>query len=58
MSHENIDVLSCITAVGALIEPTNLMKMKNTILGQSAPSLTGGPFVTAVSFCIHSSVSH
>ncbi|XP_053394336.1 microtubule-associated serine/threonine-protein kinase 3-like isoform X2 [Mercenaria mercenaria] len=31
--------------VGALIEPTNLMKMRNTILGQSAPSLTGLPFV-------------
>ncbi|XP_060576748.1 microtubule-associated serine/threonine-protein kinase 2-like isoform X3 [Ruditapes philippinarum] len=31
--------------VGALIEPTNLMKMRNTVLGQSAPSLTGHPFV-------------
>ncbi|XP_052774089.1 microtubule-associated serine/threonine-protein kinase 3-like isoform X1 [Mya arenaria] len=33
-------------SVGALIEPTNLMKMRNTLLGQSAPSLTGVPFST------------
>ncbi|XP_035827473.1 microtubule-associated serine/threonine-protein kinase 3 [Aplysia californica] len=26
--------------IGALIEPTNLLRMKNTALGQSAPSLT------------------
>ncbi|XP_069126975.1 microtubule-associated serine/threonine-protein kinase 3-like isoform X2 [Argopecten irradians] len=28
-------------SVGALIEPTNLMRMRNIVLGQSAPSLTG-----------------
>ncbi|CAC5398828.1 MAST [Mytilus coruscus] len=28
--------------LNALLEPTNLMKMKNTVLGQSAPSLTAG----------------
>ncbi|XP_071161735.1 microtubule-associated serine/threonine-protein kinase 3-like isoform X2 [Mytilus edulis] len=28
--------------LNALLEPTNLMRMKNTVLGQSAPSLTAG----------------
>lgn len=28
--------------LNALLEPTNLMKMKSTVLGQSAPSLTAG----------------
>lgn len=29
-----------ISDLNALLEPTNLMRMKNAVLGQSAPSLT------------------
>lgn len=42
-------LLLLFSGVGALIEPSNLMKMRNTIFGQSAPSLTGGPFISSVS---------
>ncbi|XP_041358268.1 microtubule-associated serine/threonine-protein kinase 3-like isoform X2 [Gigantopelta aegis] len=36
-------------SVGALIEPTNLLRMKNTVLGQSAPSLCASVKELAVS---------
>ena len=32
--------LSMLSGVSALIEPTNLLRMRNTALGQSAPALT------------------
>jgi hypothetical protein len=36
--------------LNALLEPTNLMKMKNTVLGQSAPSLTAGMVCRSIKY--------